>query len=224
MGLKNCGLSNQRRIRHKVVKMKPTREAFTLIELLIVVAIIGILAAIAVPNFLNAQMRAKVARCVSDLKALSNSMEMYRIDYNTYINESESYANPNGKPGPESGLVWLTELQYIAALPIDPFENKYATASGTTGLDMYEVAVAPANPKPIKKLDNINSRGPDQDEDMGARSAFETGAAMISYTPTNGLISDGDIYIIGGDPSVLKGPLIIDGHRYDRSYPATPRF
>lgn len=57
---------------------------FTLIELLIVVAIIGILAAIAVPNFLNAQIRAKVARCYSDLKAISTGEEEYFIDNNRY--------------------------------------------------------------------------------------------------------------------------------------------
>ena len=56
------------------------RSAFTLIELLIVVAIIGILAAIAVPNFLNAQTRAKIARVRSDLRAVSVALESYQID------------------------------------------------------------------------------------------------------------------------------------------------
>ena len=58
---------------------------FTLIELLIVVAIIGILAAIAVPNFMNAQIRAKVARTKGDLKAVATALETYRVDKNAYL-------------------------------------------------------------------------------------------------------------------------------------------
>ncbi len=58
--------------------------AFTLIELLIVVAIIGILAAIAVPNFLNAQVRAGVSRVKADFKAISTAMELYYLDNNDY--------------------------------------------------------------------------------------------------------------------------------------------
>ena len=60
------------------------RSCFTLIELLIVVAIIGILAAIAVPNFLNAQLRARIARTYADLKAISGAMEPYFLDHNRY--------------------------------------------------------------------------------------------------------------------------------------------
>jgi prepilin-type N-terminal cleavage/methylation domain-containing protein len=56
------------------------KKGFTLIELLIVVAIIGILAAIAVPNFMNAQVRAKIARCQSDMKSLSTAIEQMRLD------------------------------------------------------------------------------------------------------------------------------------------------
>ena len=59
-------------------------RAFTLIELLIVVAIIAILAAIAVPNFVAAQVRAKVTRTQSDMRTLATGLESYRVDNNEY--------------------------------------------------------------------------------------------------------------------------------------------
>jgi prepilin-type N-terminal cleavage/methylation domain-containing protein len=64
------------------VNMK--KHAFTLIELLIVVAIIAILAAIAVPNFLEAQIRSKVSRAQADMRSLATAIESYRVDNNSY--------------------------------------------------------------------------------------------------------------------------------------------
>ena len=59
-------------------------KGFTLIELLIVVAIIAILAAIAIPNFLEAQTRSKVSRVKSDQRTLGTALESYYIDNNAY--------------------------------------------------------------------------------------------------------------------------------------------
>lgn len=70
-------------------------RAFTLIELLIVVAIIAILAAIAVPNFLEAQTRAKVSRVQSDLRTITTGLMTYRIDNNNF---PEGTDNPNRYP------------------------------------------------------------------------------------------------------------------------------
>jgi prepilin-type N-terminal cleavage/methylation domain-containing protein len=60
------------------------KKGFTLIELLIVVAIIAILAAIAVPNFLEAQQRAKVSRSKADLRSVATGLEAYAVDNNIY--------------------------------------------------------------------------------------------------------------------------------------------
>lgn len=59
-------------------------KGFTLIELLIVVAIIGIIAAIAVPSLLSAIQRSKQKRTMADMRSIGTALETYQIDYNKY--------------------------------------------------------------------------------------------------------------------------------------------
>ncbi len=65
--------------------MKKLLKGFTLIELMIVVAIIGILAAIAIPNFVKFQCRSKQSEAKGNLKALYVANEAYRGEYDTYL-------------------------------------------------------------------------------------------------------------------------------------------
>jgi len=64
--------------------MRRNQKGFTLIELLIVVAIIGIIAAIAIPNLLNAIDRGKQKRTMADLRSMGTAIEEYSIDNNFY--------------------------------------------------------------------------------------------------------------------------------------------
>ena len=64
--------------------LKRDSKGFTLIELLIVVAIIGIIAAIAIPNLLNAIDRGKQKRTMADVRSIGTAVESYAVDNNVY--------------------------------------------------------------------------------------------------------------------------------------------
>lgn len=114
------------------------QKAFTLIELLIVVAIIGILAAIAVPNFLNAQTRARVSRSMSEIRSLANTVQMYALDHNI---------PPFVPPGRGDGSAMFnmrpltTPIAYMAEIPRDPFVVKETSgaARGWATLDLVSL-------------------------------------------------------------------------------------
>lgn len=127
------------------------RRGFTLIELLIVVAIIAILAAIAVPNFLEAQVRAKVSRARSDMRSLATAVESYRVDNNKYPEGTDSatgyderiadFLQPLGLTTGYYGFRTrvgsdkyvgrdfagvTTPIAYITSIPTDPFAGQAA--------------------------------------------------------------------------------------------------
>jgi type II secretion system protein G len=66
------------------MRIRLNKKGFTLIELLIVVAIIGIIAAIAIPNLLNAIQRGKQKRSMADMRAIGTAAEAYAVDNNRY--------------------------------------------------------------------------------------------------------------------------------------------
>ena len=107
----------------KFFTQRSSCRGFTLIELLIVVAIIGILAAIAVPNFLNAQIRAKVSRALGDMQAIHTALEMYRADNGAYM-PGPAGLSENLTYDFEGDRVWqqlTTPIAYLSAFLKDPF-------------------------------------------------------------------------------------------------------
>lgn len=96
------------------IRRAATGKGFTLIELLIVVAIISILASIALPNFLEAQIRAKVARCQAELQTLAFGVEAYHLDNDLY---------PPHTDRPTDLCVITTPIAYLGTLPRDPFSS-----------------------------------------------------------------------------------------------------
>jgi prepilin-type N-terminal cleavage/methylation domain-containing protein len=66
---------------------KKTRAGFTLVEIMIVVAIIALLAAIAVPGFLRARKRSQASKVLNDLRLISSAMDQYAIETNKKSND-----------------------------------------------------------------------------------------------------------------------------------------
>lgn len=79
----------------KIRKMIKSDKGFTLIELMVVVVILGILAAIAIPRFADKSKKAADAAQKADIKILQNAVDMYYYDHKTWPSEDMSELAPN---------------------------------------------------------------------------------------------------------------------------------
>ena len=174
--------------------------AFTLIELLIVVSIISILASIALPNYLEAQVRAKAARVKADMYTIAVALESYHVDNNSYL---ETDIRERWRRFTQL----TTPIAYISSVPKDPFlpkdqwrENNYIDWGPRHGA--YKLGCTPLS-KPSRWA--MSSNGPDLDEDSVPIRFYPGYSDEVFmklhpdynysiYDATNGSVSDGDIW------------------------------
>jgi len=207
------------------------RSGFTLIELLIVIAIILILIAIALPNFLEAQLRAKVTRVQADMRALGTAMEAYQIQFGMYPLPWDNGPNTYPTTG-----IYATHLTIIIALttPIPyigqpKMHNPFL--DGSTPLSkFYQFGTGDRKgdretpDKNFARLGNIRAgrwdeafgsdawiiasegpnsgRGGNRGDEVFRLVRYPTGTTGTTYSATNGTGSIGDIFRFG--PSGYK--------------------
>ncbi|MEB2328206.1 MAG: type II secretion system major pseudopilin GspG [Pseudomonas sp.] len=116
-----------------------TQGGFTLIEIMVVVVILGILAALVVPQVMSRPEQAKVTVAKGDIKAVAAALDMYKLDNFAYPSTQQGLealvTKPSGNPQPKN---WNRD-GYLKRLPKDPWGNEYQYLSpGTRGqFDLY---------------------------------------------------------------------------------------
>ncbi len=177
------------------------RKAFTLIELLIVVAIIAILAAIAIPNFLNAQIRAKVARSQADINSITGAVLAYRVD-----NNKIPYVDPGSGTTLMIKYIHLSTIRSLTT-PVSYINTGqlFSPFSAYKGYYYHNWEYLIENPIAITMSYNnretleqpawmLSTIGPNNENPYDALDAGNQGGKHIlwhDYNPSNGVTSRG---------------------------------
>ncbi|MBL0164577.1 MAG: type II secretion system major pseudopilin GspG [Xanthomonadales bacterium] len=119
-----AGVSSRAAIRFPTPHSRLPTPGFTLIEILVVVVILGILAAIVVPRVMERPAEARIVRVKQDLQGVNTALSMYKLDNHRYPSSEQGLqaltAKPSGQPEAPN---W--KGPYLDRLPKDPWEHPY---------------------------------------------------------------------------------------------------
>lgn len=101
------------------------QHGFTLIEIMVVIVILGILAAVVVPNIMSRPEEARIAKAKQDIRALETALDLYKLDNFNYPTTEQGLealvTQPTTPPVPKR----YREEAYLKKMPVDPWENPY---------------------------------------------------------------------------------------------------
>lgn len=105
--------------------MQRKQRGFTLLEVMVVIVILGVLASMVVPNLLGNKEKADQQKVVTDITALEQALDMYKLDNSVYPNTDQGLealvTKPSSSPEPRN----YRNGGYIKRLPKDPWGNEY---------------------------------------------------------------------------------------------------
>jgi len=105
--------------------LRAAEQGFTLLEIMVVVVIIGLLAAIVVPNFVGNIDKAAMSRAKQDIRGIETALNLYRLDNFRYPSTSDGLQALVTNPGEAIAPNWKAQLR---KLPIDPWNHPYQYA------------------------------------------------------------------------------------------------
>ena len=118
---------------------KNPQAGFTLVEIMIVVLIIGILLAIAIPNFVAAREASRAKACVGNLKQIDSATQQYCMDKQVSTT-NYSTSKPTLDTNATTGLIGATG--YVRAMPVCPSSGTYTVAANITANPLCSIGTA----------------------------------------------------------------------------------
>jgi general secretion pathway protein G len=102
--------------------LRVAEQGFTLLEIMVVVVIIGLLAAIVAPNFIGQIDTASINRAKTDIRGIETALNLYRLDNFRYPSTTEGLEALVTNPGETNAPNWRQQLQRV---PVDPWDQPY---------------------------------------------------------------------------------------------------
>lgn len=112
--------------RQKIEKRGPSEAGFTLIEVMVVIVILGILAALVVPRVMERPEEARRTKAKLDIQSVGQALDLYRLDNHEYPTTSQGL---NALVEQPDGVTRWRKGGYLGKLPMDPWDNDYVYLS-----------------------------------------------------------------------------------------------